>query len=150
MEMMKKTIAGLLVVCVLLSGCAKLNSWINPLSDEGEQVSADFQPNPFLWQAAKDKLQFMTIASEDKESGTITTNWSRVDQVAGEEFKVVAKVLSTELRSDCLQVEVSKRRLEGGRWVNLPTNHVLDLEMETAILKQARVLYQNSLATNKN
>lgn len=147
---MKKQIAGLLAVMVLLSGCARLSSWINPLSDEGEKVAADFQPNRFLWQAALDKLSFMGIAAQDREAGTIVTDWHQVDGVNGEQFKVEAKILSTELRSDCLQATVYKRRLVNGIWQDLPLNRALNQEMESAILQKARLLYQDSLKINEN
>lgn len=123
-------------------------SWINPLSDEGEQVSADFQPNPFLWQAAKDKLSGMTIVSENKESGTIVTGWDAVENHPNQEFKITVKVLATELRSDCVQVDVEKRERKGGQWVDLEQNLRLNQEVETAILKKARALYRKSLELN--
>lgn len=123
-------------------------SWINPLSDEGEQVSADFQPNPFLWQAAKDKLSGMTIVSEDKESGTMVTGWAAVENHSNQEFKITVKVLATELRSDCVQAVVEKRERKGGQWVDLEQNLRLNQEVETAILKKARALYRKSLELN--
>lgn len=147
---MKKAISGLLAAVVLLGGCARLSSWINPLSDEGEQTSDVFEPNRFLWQAALDKLAFMKIAEQNKEAGTIVTEWSPVEGVKNEEFKIEAKVLSTELRSDCLQAVVYERRWNGTGWQELEPNRVLNQEMETAILNQARILYRNSLAINQN
>lgn len=141
---------GLLLFLVLMSSGCSMVSWLNPFSDEGEKVSEAFEPNKYLWQAAHDKLAFMKIASEDKESGTIITDWDKVDANPNEEFKIEAKVLSTELRSDCLQVVVYRRKQVGGSWVDMETNIRLNQEIETAILNQARVLYRKSLEINKD
>lgn len=139
---MKKHFAALLVLLLLAGGC----SWINPLSDEGEKTSDIFRPNEFLWQAAKDKLSFMTIVKENRETGVLETGWSRSSKVTDEEFRIEAKVLSTELRSDCLQVKVYRRVLRDGNWVEAPENYQLNQEVETAILNKARILYRQSLA----
>lgn len=138
---MKKQLALLTALLILASGC----SWINPLSDEGEQTADVFEPNRFLWEAAKSRLAFMGIVLEDKESGTIETGWSKVEN-GHEEFRAVAKVLSTELRSDCLQVKIYKRVMADGHWEALPESYELNQEAETAILNRARVLYRESLA----
>ena len=99
-----------------------------------------------MWLAAKDKLSFLKIVSEDKERGVMTSNWGRVNNIADEEFKIEVKVLSTSLRSDCLQATVYKRVWQGNQWVEESANPQLNEEVENAILNQARILYRKSLA----
>ena len=131
-------------LCCLAGGCA-WPSWLNPLSDEGEKTAAVFEPNRFLWQAAKEKLAFMGIAKENKEAGTLETQWHETDGNK-EAFKIEAKVLSTQLRSYCLLVTVFKRRLSNGVWDDVEPNLRIDQEVENVILKQAKVLYRRSMA----
>ena len=135
-----------LLLAFLLSGCA----WMNPFNWWGEpevkeEVKTTFEPNKFLWQAAKDKVAFMKEISEDKESGTITTGWTLVEGVSGVEYQLEIKVLSEKLRGDCLVAKVNKRLLNGQEWVAEPDNLKLDRKVEDEILKQARVLYRKSL-----
>ena len=135
-----------LLLAFLLSGCA----WMNPFNWWGEpevkeEVKTTFEPNKFLWQAARDKVAFMKEISEDKESGTITTGWTLVEGVFGVEYQLEIKVLSENLRSDCLVAKVNKRLWNGQEWVAEPDNLELDRKVEDAILKQARVLYRKSL-----
>lgn len=141
-KIMKKTMAAVLVVLILTGGCSRLN----PFVKESTETETRFEPNKFLWQAAKDKLSFLKIASEDKERGVMTSNWGRVNNVADEEFKIEVKVLSTSLRSDCLQAIVYKRVWQGNQWVEESANSQLNEEIENAILNQARILYRKSLA----
>ena len=137
-KIMKKTMAAVLAVLILTGGC----SLLNPFVKESTETEARFEPNKFLWLAAKDKLSFLKIVSEDKERGVMTSNWGRVNNIADEEFKIEVKVLSTSLRSDCLQATVYKRVWQGNQWVEESANQ----EVENAILNQARILYRKSLA----
>lgn len=141
-KIMKKTMAAVLAVLILTGGC----SLLNPFVKKSTETEARFEPNKFLWLAAKDKLSFLKIVSEDKERGVMTSNWGRVNNIADEEFKIEVKVLSTSLRSDCLQATVYKRVWQGNQWVEESANPQLNEEVENAILNQARILYRKSLA----
>lgn len=134
--------AAVLAVLILTGGC----SLLNPFVKESTETEARFESNKFLWLAAKDKLSFLKIVSEDKERGVMTSNWGRVNNIADEEFKIEVKVLSTSLRSDCLQATVYKRVWQGNQWVEESANPQLNEEVENAILNQARILYRKSLA----
>lgn len=137
---------ALMVTLLFLGAC----SWINPLSTEGEQVPVQFEPNKFLWQAAKEKLAVLKIEQENKEKGLMVTGWNRVSGHNEEEFKAEVRVLSTALRADCLDVEVYKRIWQGNQWIEQPASEKVEQEIENAILNQARVLYRKSLAINEN
>ncbi len=144
-DKMKKVWFLVFAIVIFNGGCA----WMNPFSSDEKAVeSADFEPNKFLWQAAKDKLDFMKIEKENKESGTMVTEWSKVENIQNEEFKIEVKVLCSELRSDCLKAVVYKRFWNGTSWEEQPENIRLNQKVEEAILEQARVLYRESLAIN--
>lgn len=127
---------------MLLAAC----SWTNPFSDAANGTEKNFEPNRFLWQAAQDKLSFMTIGQEDKAAGVLSTNWSRVSENANEEFKAEVKVLSPKLRADCLRVTVYKRTKNGSSWREGFASVETTRKMEEAIINRARVLYRESLA----
>lgn len=140
---MKKLWILIFAVVLFNSGCA----WMNPFSgDDNGFEKADFEPNKFLWQAAKDKLEAFKVEKENKESGTMITEWSKVENIQNEEFKIEVKVLCSELRSDCLKAVVYKRVWNGNSWEEQPENIRLNQKIEEAILEQARVLYRESLA----
>lgn len=144
-QKMKKLLPVLLAAAFLNGGCA----WLNPFSasdDSKETVS--FVPNKFLWEAARNKLEFMKIEKENKEAGTIVSDWQAVGDIRNEEFKIEVKVLSSELRSDCLKVVVYKRLWNGSAWVEQPENIRLNQKIEESILEKARVLYREALAIN--
>ncbi len=127
---------------LLLTAC----SWANPFTVSKNGTDKTFEPNRFLWQAAQDKLSFMTIGQEDKAAGVMSTNWSKVSENAAEEFKVEVKVLSPNLRADCLRLTVYKRTKNGSSWREEFASSETTHKMEEAIINRARVLYRESLA----
>ncbi len=124
---MKKSFT-LLAVLFFVVSC----SWVNPLSQKAKNVSESYEPNKFLWQAAKEKLSFASIEKEDKQSGLLIAEW--------EQFRIEVKVLSSVLRADCLQVDVYAKSEK--------TAETLDSKLELAIFNRARVLYRDSLNIN--
>lgn len=143
--MMKKLMSVVLLSVVLLSGCSYLSK-INPWSDSGEEkVYAAPKANPFLWQAALDKVGFMPLAFKNAKSGKIVSGWYLVSGYPTEKFKLEIRVVSNELRSDCLKVTGYAERLEQGRWQQEPMKKSMVNAIELSILERARVIYQQSL-----
>lgn len=148
---MKKHIFCILLATLTLSGCSL--SRLNPFGEkpsEEKVEEAKFVPNPFLWQAAKEKLAFMNIEKEEINLGLLETSWSKVGNIANEEFKIKVQVLASSLRSDCLKVEVKKRLRLNNHWQEPETDRRLAHEVEMAILNQSRILYQKSLVNKKD
>lgn len=146
--MMKKTILAVLMSVALLSGCSYF-SWMNPWGENNEEkVYVTPKANPYLWQAALDKLSFMPLAAKDVARGTIVTGWYGEQGNSQEKFKLEVRVISNELRSDCLKVYGFKKQYENGKWVESPLNRTMIQAIELSILERARVLYQQSLENN--
>ncbi len=123
-----KKLCAIFVVSLFVASC----SWVNPFGKKTSDVSAEPEPNKFLWQAAKEKLSFATIEKEDKKNGVLVADW--------EQFRIEVKVLSPSLRADCLKVDVYAKSEK--------TTDVLDDKLEMAIFNRARVLYRGSLNIN--
>ena len=151
---MNRQLSAILVAGLIVSGCSGTASWssFNPFSDEKEMVKEEEEQeqilgvNPYLWQAALTKLSFMPLASTDSVGGVIVTDWSAMDGIPDEQFKITVNILSRNLRADCLKVVVFKRVLRDGTWVNDEPDKRLSGEIEQAILTQARRLYRRDLA----
>ena len=141
---MKKYFSVLLGLLLLAGGC----SWssLNPFYDEEkETLSGNVGVNHYLWQASLNKLGFMPIEVEDKNSGLIVTGWIRMQKNPNDLYKVTVKVLCRELRSDGLQVSVQKRQVKDGKTYNVKADKALAAGIESQILQHARVLYQKDL-----
>ncbi len=150
---MKKYLC-LFVGLLMLNGCSYLRE-VWPFGDEKtaenqtqeavvEKADA-LKVNPYLWQAALDKLSFMPLASSDAEGGVIVTDWKTFSN--NEQFKVVVHIYSQKLQANSLKAEVYKRRLKNGAWVDDTVDNRLSAETENAILMQARELYHRDVMT---
>ena len=141
---MKKYLSILLGVLLLAGGC----SWssLNPFAGKEKAISAeDSGVNHYLWQASLDKLGFMPIEVEDKNSGFIVTGWIKMQKSPNDLYKITVKVLCRELRSDGLQVLVQKRQIKDGKTYDVKPDKALAAGIESQILQQARFLYQKDL-----
>lgn len=146
---MKKLIPVVLLSVVLLSGCSylsKMNPWSS--SEEEEKVYVAPKTNPFLWQASLDKLSFMPLQTSDVKSGMIVSEWYTVSGKPTEKFKLQVRVVSNELRADCLKVKGYTKQLVQGKWQENPMKKSMLNAIELSILERARVLYQQSLDNN--
>ena len=127
-----------------LLGIAKKESDRQPGPLTGATVS------PVLWQAAKDTLDFVRLASEDATTGTMTTDWYSPPDKPNERFKVDVFVLSRALHSDSVAVTVERQmRDPSGSWTKAPVERKLAGELETTILHRARQL-RLKWSTQKN
>lgn len=145
----------LFIGLLMLNGCSYLRAvWpfgdeesVENRSDDAVLVEREgaLKVNPYLWQASLDKLSFMPLASSDAEGGVIVTDWKTFSN--NEQFKVVVHIYSQKLQVNSLKVEVYKRRLKNGRWVDDTVDSRLSTETENAILMQARELYHRDVMT---
>lgn len=157
---MKKSL--ILAAVVWLSGCSAWQSWnfdwdwnrLNPWHENTQEAeksvekvkSAEQLPatvNKYLWQACVDKLSFMGIETRNPQEGRLITGWKSLTAAPSERFKIAAEVAGGELRADALDVKVYKEVKEGGNWVKKAASPALKIEIEQAIIKQAKILYIN-------
>lgn len=147
---MKKYLCLVVLSALFLNGCSYVqNLW--PFSEDEQQNEfiqddgAYLAVNPYLWQASLDKLAFMPLASSDAKGGVIVTEWKKF--APNEQLKVVVNIYSQKLQANSLKVEVYKKILKGGAWVDSAPDAALAEETENAILTQARELYHRDVMT---
>ncbi len=96
--------------------------------------------NAFLWRAALETLSFMPLASADPAGGVIITEWYAPPAAEAERFRAQAYVLSRQLRSDGVRVQVFRQVLRGGQWVDSPLTSAMGSDLEDRVLARAREL----------
>ena len=148
---MKKLIFAMFLSLFALQGCSWNSGW-NPFYQEPkpENEERELPCNPYLWQAMQKKLSFMPKEKVDVRRCMIVTDWSRMDDVSNEHFKISARVVTKSLRADGLDLKIEKRVMHEGKWVDLPVTPSLVTEIDKEIVGEARSLYRENTINRKN
>ena len=146
---MKKQILILMAAMIALNGCSYF-SWMNPWADEKKETAQSVtKVNKYLWQASLDRLSFTPLATQDAKAGVIVTDWFKMEGYPHDLFKIKVDILTKDLRSDGVKVEVIKKRMENGKWVSVDNSRRLQNSIENKILLKARDLYRKDLFMKK-
>jgi hypothetical protein len=94
--------------------------------------------NAFLWRGALDTIAFMPLASADPFGGVIITDWYTPPGTSGERFKATVYILSRDLRSDGLRVNIYRQVLQNGQWVDAAVADSTIGDIENKVLSRAR------------
>ena len=105
--------------------------------------------NAYLWRATLETLSFMPLASADPAGGVIITDWYTPPSSQEERFKVTAYVLTRQLRSDGVRVQVFRQTMRNGQWVDSPAASSTGGEMEDRVLARARELRSQTAASGR-
>ena len=84
----------------------------------GGMVGSGIGVNAFLWRGALDTIAFMPLASADPFGGVIITDWYTPPGTSGERFKATIYILSRDLRSDGVRVNIYRQVLQNGQWMD--------------------------------
>lgn len=103
--------------------------------------------NAFLWRGALDTISFMPLASADPFGGVIITDWYTPPGTTGERFKATIYILSRDLRSDGVRVNIFRQVLDNGQWVDAPVSDATVGDIENKVLARARQM-REQLATS--
>jgi len=103
--------------------------------------------NAFLWRGALDTISFMPLASADPFGGVIITDWYVPPGTSGERFKATIYILSRDLRSDGLRVNIYRQVLQGGQWVDAPVADATVGDIENKVLARARQMRERLQAS---
>jgi hypothetical protein len=102
--------------------------------------------NTYLWRAALDTLQFMTLSQVDSAGGVIVGDWYVNPAVPTERMKVTVAILDGALRADALQVSAARQVQGPGGWTDAPVRAGTVQRLEEVILTRARDLRQAASA----
>ncbi|WP_428485197.1 DUF3576 domain-containing protein [Rhodopila sp.] len=104
--------------------------------------------NAFLWRGALDTIAFMPLASADPFGGVIITDWYTPPGTSGERFKATIYILSRDLRSDGLRVNIFRQTLQNGQWVDEPIAASTVGDIENKVLARARQMREQLQASS--
>jgi hypothetical protein len=104
--------------------------------------------NAFLWRGALDTIAFMPLASADPFGGVIITDWYTPPGTAGERFKATIYILSRDLRSDGVRVNIYRQVLQNGQWVDATVSDTTVGEIENKVLARARHMREQLQASS--
>jgi len=94
--------------------------------------------NAFLWRGALDTIAFMPLASADPFGGVIITDWYIPPGTSGERFKATVYILSRDLRSDGVRVNIYRQVMQNGQWVDATVAESTVGDIENKVLARAR------------
>ncbi len=94
--------------------------------------------NAYLWRGALDTIAFMPLASADPFGGVIITDWYTPPGTSGERFKATIYILSRDLRSDGLRVNIYRQVLQNGQWLDATVADSTVGDIENKVLARAR------------
>ena len=104
--------------------------------------------NAFLWRGALDTIAFMPLASADPFGGVIITDWYIPPGTSGERFKATVYILSRDLRSDGLRVNIYRQVLQNGQWVDAAVADSTVGDIENKVLARARHMREQLQASS--
>nr|WP_294501019.1 DUF3576 domain-containing protein [uncultured Rhodopila sp.] len=104
--------------------------------------------NAFLWRGALDTISFMPLASADPFGGVIITDWYTPPGTSGERFKATIYILSRDLRSDGVRVNIFRQVLQNGQWVDATVSETTVADIENKVLARARRMREQMQASS--
>jgi hypothetical protein len=126
-------------------GTAKTNH--DTGSDNGA-IGSGIGVNAYLWRGALNTISFMPLASADPFGGVIITDWYTPPGTSGERFKATVYILSRDLRSDGVRVNIYRQVDQNGQWVDAPVAQSTVGDIENKVLAAARRMREQVQASN--
>jgi hypothetical protein len=104
--------------------------------------------NAFLWRGALDTISFMPLSSADPFGGVIITDWYTPPGTNGERFKATIYILSRDLRSDGVRVNIYRQVLQNGQWIDATVADSTIADIENKVLARARHMREQLQASS--
>ena len=115
----------------------------NPITlfkdSKDRNTNFDFGTSNVLWRASLKTLDFIPLATVDYSGGIIITDWYSEGKLNKEQIKIQIKFVSTELRSESIQVISYKKICEtNNECINIAGNENFNREIKDLIVNTAR------------
>ena len=120
----------------------------NNNNNQGGGMGSGLGVNAFLWRGALDTIAFMPLASADPFGGVIITDWYTPPGTSGERFKATIYILSKDLRSDGVRVNIFRQVLQNGQWMDSTVSEQTVGDIENKVLARARRMREQLQATS--
>jgi hypothetical protein len=127
----------------------------NPITlfkdSKDKNTNFEFGTSNVLWRASLKTLDFIPLATVDYSGGVIITDWYSEGKLNKEQIKIQVRFVSTELRSDSIQVISYKKICEGNNdCTNVPGNENFNKEIKDLIINTARQIKIEENKKNKS
>ena len=115
----------------------------NPITlfkdSKDRNTNFDFGTSNVLWRASLKTLDFIPLATVDYSGGIIITDWYSEGKLNKEQIKIQIRFVSTELRSESIQVISYKKICEtNNECTNVAGNENFNREIKDLIINTAR------------
>ena len=115
----------------------------NPITlfkdSKDKNTNFEFGTSNVLWRASHKTLDFIPLATVDYSGGIIITDWYSEGKLNKEQIKIQIRFVSTELRSESIQVVSYKKICEGNNdCTNIAGNENFNREIKDLIINTAR------------
>ena len=94
--------------------------------------------NALLWRSSIDIASSLPMEDVDAISGTIITDWYKLNETSDERIKIAIFVLDRELRSDAIRAVVYVQKRTSSGWRDEGTDDKMGSQLEELILTRAR------------
>ena len=118
----------------------RFNYWARHYGNDKEKnTNFEFSTSNVLWRASLKTLDFIPLATLDYSGGIIITDWYSDEKSNKEQIKIQIRFVSTELRSDSVQVTSYKKICEiNNVCTNAKGNESFNREIKDLIVSNAR------------
>ncbi len=115
----------------------------NPITlfkdSKDRNTNFDFGTSNVLWRASLKTLDFIPLATVDYSGGIIITDWYSEGKLNKEQIKIQIRFVSTELRSESIQVISYKKICEtNNECINVAGNDNFNRQIKDLIVNTAR------------
>jgi hypothetical protein len=115
----------------------------NPITlfkdSKDKNTNFEFGTSNVLWRASLKTLDFIPLATVDYSGGIIITDWYSEGKLNKEQIKIQIRFVSTELRSESIQVISYKKICESNNeCLNIAGNEIFNKEIKDLIINSAR------------
>ena len=115
----------------------------NPITlfkdSKDKNTNFEFGTSNVLWRASLKTLDFIPLATVDYSGGIIITDWYSEGKLNKEQIKIQIRFVSTELRSESIQIISYKKICEtNNECLNIAGNENFNKEIKDLIINTAR------------
>jgi hypothetical protein len=115
----------------------------NPITlfkdSKDKNTNFEFGTSNVLWRASLKTLDFIPLATVDYSGGIIITDWYSEGKLSKEQIKIQIRFVSTELRSESIQVTSYKKICDSNNvCINAKGNENFNREIKDLIVNNAR------------
>ena len=115
----------------------------NPITlfkdSKDKNTNFEFGTSNVLWRASLKTIDFIPLATVDYSGGIIITDWYSEGKLNKEQIKIQIRFVSTELRSESIQVISYKKICEtNNECINIAGNENFNREIKDLIINTAR------------